>query len=399
MESKIYKKILEENKNSCANPHIGVIIKRKRRSLKMTLEEATKGICCVSYLSKLEHGTITPKRYVLNEVLERLNLKEENLRSKKEYMELINNCLIEHYYGNDEYIKEAYESITDVENIHYTDVIKSIYYLSVDHLDEAKRCINSALIVKKELETDELYACILASTLLNEKLENYNEALEIIKTIEHTYLGSIEMEKIKLSLLSRIYMVKGKYLPLVNVLISYQDLCYKTVDFKGIIDSKKLFCLSLALNGDESGAIEQYGTIVRSFDNNDESEEFLKELYKALKKPNELLKMPNLDEFEKLWAYNILKEKKKCIEILDRIEISTIKNDRIRLYIESLMKKYYENEFFYNAFLKEEYYPFLLEKGFYEEAKSIHKQLFDYLIIEAKYKDAIKIEKDFKKIF
>ena len=117
-----------------------------------------------------------------------------------------------------------------------------------------------------------------------------------------------------------------------------------------------------------------------------------------MKKPNELLKLESLTESEKLWAYNALKDKNKCIEILDRIKVLEIKDEKFRMYVESMMKRYYENEYFYIIYLREIYYPYLLEHGFYEEAKEVCSILFDFLVVEAKYKDAVKIERDFLKM-
>ena len=130
-----YKDIMNERKNGCANPHIGAIIKRRRKELNMTLEEVTKGICCVSYLSKLENGTITPKKYVLNEVLNRLKLKEENLRSKMDYNKVITTCLIELYYDKTEYIANAYKEIVDVE-MKKSHMYKIILYV-IDHFSSS----------------------------------------------------------------------------------------------------------------------------------------------------------------------------------------------------------------------------------------------------------------------
>ena len=393
-----YKKIIEENKSACANPHIGAIIKRRRHSLNMTLEEVTKGICCVSYLSKLEHGTITPKKYVLNEVLNRLKIKEENLRSKAEYICVIVNCLTELYYGNFEYVNNAFKEITDVEYIHFTDVIKGIYYLFVGNLDEAEKSINNAMIMKKQLEQEELYACIMVLALIQIGRQKYLDALDTIKSIEHTYLGNIELEKLKMSIIAKIYLVLGKYLQLANILILYQDLCSKTVDFIGIINAKKDFCLSLALSGDEMEALEHYKSISRSLKKN-EAKDFLKEIYIALNKPNEVITMSNATDIDKLWAYNLLNDKAKCIEIINKISLQAIDDERVRLFVESLMKKYLENDYFYVAYLRNTYYPFLLEHGFYEEAKRVHKLLFDFLIVESRYKDAVNIDKAFKKLF
>lgn len=398
VKPKLYKKILEENQNSCANPHIGVIIKRRRKNLNMTLEDATKGICCVSYLSKLEHGTIAPKKYVLNEVLERLDMKEENLRSKNEYIGIIQNSLIEYYYGNNNYINEAFLSISDVENIHYTDVIKALYYFVNNEFVKSNESINNALIVKDELDDEELYACIMISTLISIKNNKYREALDIIKNIEDLYMTKIEIEKLKLSLLCKIYQALGMYLPLANTLLIYQDICLKTIDFKGIIEVKKMFGLSLAANNQDNLALEIVNSIKRVA-NEAEANEYLKQIYKTLKKPNELLKKCKTNNYDKLWAYDLLKEKDKCIELLDKINLLEIDDEITRHYIESLMKKYYENEYFYILYVKDIYYPFLLERGIYEEAKNMLSILFDFLIKESKYKEAIRMLKDFKKLF
>lgn len=397
MKSKLYQKMLDDSTNKCANPHIGVIIKRRRHALNMTLEDTSKGICCISYLSKIEHGTIIPKKYVLNEVLERLKIKEENLRSKQEYISLINGCLKSLYYQKKDFIIETYENISEVENIHFTDVLRAIYFYIKNDIDKAEKFVNNALIIKKQLEQEELYACIILSALIHEKRNMYKEALEVIKTIEHIYLGNAETEKLKLSIIVRIYIVLGKYISLANIVMLYQDLCLKTADFSGILFAKEELCMSLALSQDEEGALELYDSFKNTLDKK-KSVLFLKKLYIALKKPNELLKLDCITDIDKLWAYNLLKDKNKCIDILDKMKITEVKDEKNRMFLESMMKRYYENEYFYIIYLKEMYYPYLLEHGFYEEAKSICNTLFDFLIVEAKYKEAVKVERDFRKM-
>lgn len=109
--------------------------------------------------------------------------------------------------------------------------------------------------------------------------------------------------------------------------------------------------------------------------------------------------MSNATIYDKLWAYNLLNDKTNCIDILDKINILQIKDEKIRMFVESMMKKHYENDYFYVAYLRSTYYPYLLAHGLYEDAKEIHNILFDFLIIESRYKEAVKIDKDFKKIF
>ena len=63
------------------------------------------------------------------------------------------------------------------------------------------------------------------------------------------------------------------------------------------------------------------------------------------------------------------------------------------------MKKYFENEYFYASFIKEEYYPYLIEHGYYEQAKEMQAVLFEFLLADGKYKEAIKVSKEFFKYF
>lgn len=395
--AKEYKRILEDNQNKCANPHIGSIIKRRRKNLNMTLEDVTKGICCVSYLSKLEHGTIVPKKYVLNEVLDRLNMKEENLRSKNEYLDIIQKCLVEIYYGDFNLVYQYFENISDVESIHYTDIIKAIYYLVKGNLEEAEKFLNNALIVKQDFDEEELIECILISALIQEEKQKYRDALDIIKTIEYSYVSNIEVEKLKVLTLCRLYMVLGMYLPLSNALIIYEDLCMKTIDYPGLIEAKEQFGLSLAYNKEETAALKIYELVKRVVDKKD-ANEYLKNLYIALEKPNDLLNKCKTNLFEKLWAYNLLKEKNKCREILEDIKIEDAPNERMKLFVQSMMKKYLENDYYYISYLREIYYPYVLEHGFYEEARIAKDIIVDYLTEDARYKEVIKIMKDFKKM-
>ena len=396
--SDIYGKIIEEHENRCANPHIGVIIKKRRKDLNMTLEDVTKGICCVSYLSKLEHGTIAPKDYVMREVLERLDMSESNLRTKNEYLFIITTCLCSLYYETYDEIKKYYDNLSSVERIHFTDIIKAIYYYSIDSLDTAKKFIDQALMVKSDLEDLEINACVIISSLICEKEEKYSEALDIIKKIDNRYIGVMDIDKLRLSLKCKLNLIVGNYLLLSKDLKKFQELCFETIDFKGILIIKEQFGIALAYSGDESGALQLYDSIKESIGVKS-ANMFLKEIYRALKKPKQLLNKCKTNDYDKLWAYNLLKDEKSCLDILKKIKIEEIYDDRIRLFVESLMKKYYENDYFYMLYLKDIYYPYTLEHSIYEDAKDIKDKLVKCLSDEGKYKDALKVIRDFEKIF
>ena len=396
--SDMYEKIIEEHNNKSINPHIGSILKKRRKDLNMTLEEVTRGICCVSYLSKLERGSITPKEYVMREVLERLNMDASALRTKNEYTVIILDCLSSLYYEKYDVIKNYFDNISSVERIHYTDIIKAIYYYTTDAIEIASKCIDAALMVKNDLDDFELNACVIISTLICEKEEKYSEALEIIKKIDDRYIEYIDIDKLRISIKCRLNMLVGNYLFLANDLIKFQQLCFETIDYKGMSIITQQFAISLAYKGDEIGALRLYNSVKESLGVKS-SNYFLKLIYKALKKPKELLKNCKTNDLDKLWAYNTLKETKKCEEILKTIKLEDIYDNRDKLFVQSMMKKYYENEFFYMSFLKEIYYPYALEHSLYEEAFEIKDKLVKYLYQEAKYKDALRVIRDFEKIF
>lgn len=397
-KSDVYGKIIEEHENRCANPHIGVIIKKRRKDLNMTLEDVTKGICCVSYLSKLEHGTISPKEYVMKEVLERLDMSENNLRTKNEYLSIIIDCLYHLYYENNEGIKNYFDNLASLEKIHYSDIIKAIYYYSVDNIELSKKYIDEALVVKGDLDDIELNACVIMSALISEKEEKYGEALEIIKKIDHRFMENVEINKLRLMIKCRLNLIVGNYVILCNDLVKLQECCYNTIDFKGMIIIKEQLGISLAYSGNEIDALELYKSIKTSIGIKS-ANILLKEIYKALKKPSELLKNCKTNEIDKLWAYNLLKEENTCLNILKQIKLEEIYDSRQRLFVQAMMKKYYENEYFYIGFLREIYYPYALEHSLYEDAKDMKEQLVKFYTADAKYKDALKVIRDFEKIF
>lgn len=397
-KSDVYKKIIEEHENKCANPHIGVIIKKRRKDLNMTLEDVTRGICCVSYLSKLEHGTIVPKEYVMKEVLQKLDMSENNLRTKNEYIKIIIACLCLLYYEEYDEIKKWFNSIASVEKIHFTDIIKAIYYYSRNNLTLAKSFIDEALVVKSDLEDIELYACIIVSALIAESEEKYGEALEIIKRLDDRFIENVTIIKLKLMIKCRLNLVIGNYVILERDLYVLEAYCKDTIDFKAMIIIKEQLIIALAYDGNEYEALKLYEDI-KSTIGSKGSNLLLVEIYKALKKPNELLKKCKITDIDKLWAYNLLKDEKNCLELLKNIRLEDVTDERQRLFIQSIMKKYYENEYFYMMYLKEIYYPYALEHFLFEDAKEMKNQLVKYLTLDSKYKEALKVVSDFDKVF
>ena len=57
---------------------IGSLIKRKRKELNVTQDEISKGICSISYLSKIENNQIVPSDFYVREIMDKLDIDEGN---------------------------------------------------------------------------------------------------------------------------------------------------------------------------------------------------------------------------------------------------------------------------------------------------------------------------------
>ncbi|MFA5560345.1 MAG: helix-turn-helix transcriptional regulator [Acholeplasmataceae bacterium] len=97
-------------------PPFGSAIKFQRNKMKMTLEEASEGICSVSYLSKLENNLIEASDRFIEPLKKRFNLEIEDIELHKTYEEDFEEMIqtyfwqdkdrlisIDHYYKKPDY--------------------------------------------------------------------------------------------------------------------------------------------------------------------------------------------------------------------------------------------------------------------------------------------------------
>ncbi len=118
----------------------GTLIKQHRKFNNMTLEELADGICSVSYLSKIEHDSISASDEIYRLLEQRLNIKLVDIND--EYDEGIFNHLIKWYeaiqHGDVELIKQLekklqplLETNQNIELNHLYKVIKAISDLKI----------------------------------------------------------------------------------------------------------------------------------------------------------------------------------------------------------------------------------------------------------------------------
>lgn len=176
----IYKKALMK---SSKNKTTGSIIRSQRMSQNMTLDEATEGICSISYLSKIENGEITANPMILIQLAERLNINEDRM-------------------GRSENIKEALEKI--MESILLCKKLSTLYYVAnKDKLDyrsklityayyvtnakyiNAYECYEKLMVDIEKLSLSELDIFLILTSIYLRKNSRAIEALKINYVMSH----------------------------------------------------------------------------------------------------------------------------------------------------------------------------------------------------------------------
>lgn len=385
-KSYVLEKIIDNKKNNIANCHIGMIIKKKRLESKMTLEETTKGICCVSYLSKLEHGIIEPKKYVMQEVLERLNVKDTALRSSVEYDELILDVLKAIKDCNIDRVNSIYNTLSDDDDIHFADVIRAAYFLQNKNYDEAIKCIEKTLSVKEHLDNQEIIAVILLIAIYNYELKDYGESLDCCLLLDGYFISDLHTNILRLKLIIENKYILGEYSTLNDYITIYQSLCVKTCDSDGMKRSFYLYSMSIANTKQRYEAFKVYNNVSESL-STEKKLMWEKDLYITLNDVDEALKY-ELTTVEKLWAYDVKGNKEMIEQLIKEINIDSL-DIMEKIFVESIRLKYFDNEFSYIQYLRKTAFAFACEHGIYRESNYYGKILIEEFAKKSRYKEAL----------
>lgn len=133
---------------------ISQAIKRERLEQNLTLESIAKGICSLSYLSKIENFTIIPHASYLEALCERLNIDFDKIidaQRRNDLNEVLKFYLYEMYSN----IEEAYLAL---ENPYYNvndSLIKIVYHLYKGNFTEVEKEIKYVNEVRSTLTVNE----------------------------------------------------------------------------------------------------------------------------------------------------------------------------------------------------------------------------------------------------
>ncbi len=185
MNLKIYEKEVMYRINSKykSQRSIGEYIRKERLSQGLKQELVCKGICSVSYYSRIESNKVSPSRLYINKILGKLNKavpSNLNNDSNQNNKELVNNLLTAMEYKNNKIVDEVYIKIKHNQDINQElyEFIYSIYYMKISHIPPL---INSLHQQQIHFDNEELLLYLENLGTYYALTNKYNDAEKCLK--------------------------------------------------------------------------------------------------------------------------------------------------------------------------------------------------------------------------
>lgn len=192
----------------------GLLIKSNREKLGFKQEYLCKGICSISYLSKIEKGTVIPSEDITNMLVNKLGINFNNdiefVRKGKKIFEEISRA---NYLGIP-IDKDRLEEIRKNKYLYLNSPLNIDYQLFelFDTLFEVKS--TNILEYKEYMDNDQLYKAYLITSFVNEDINLLEEA----KKINYTAYVVNQMAYIK--------WINGKYYEAIELFLEALNLAY-----------------------------------------------------------------------------------------------------------------------------------------------------------------------------
>ncbi len=211
---------------------LGAVMKYSRLKMRLTLDNLSKGICCISYISKIENGKIVPDYIIARKLFEKLGLDLANTLDIIAASNL-EKTISSWFYCDKKDIAEAYETVKESTFSTKTSLLKCFYYLQNLMFDDLNNKLLEIETIEKKLEPlekDVFYYLRIEAALTLNRLET---ALMISKNYKFSDINFdilkylIDEQKFKLNYFNKEDKVVSK---------NYHDL---KKSFKGWIPERR----------------------------------------------------------------------------------------------------------------------------------------------------------------
>lgn len=214
-------KIAQKNKDEYYSEYalIGDAIKKRRLEINDTQTLVAKGVCSVSYLSKVENNKMVPSHQVVEKLSERLNIDVMSLIPNG----LGNKLLIEGmkcFYNEDlEALLNIEEAVLNTQHQQLIEVYKMLVsYMSDQLLDAQSRMLDLELrVMSMDKKTLQVY--LVVSSFILYDLESFDKAFQAVNMLGRFEQLLPYVEALKSGMMGAIY---AKFDMAVEA-----DLCFK----------------------------------------------------------------------------------------------------------------------------------------------------------------------------
>lgn len=206
-----YAKLLEELKNSASKKesasNIGAIIRGARLERKMTQGELAKGICSVSYLSKIENGMYDTSNLYVQEIMQRMGIKVERHHTM-DHTGVVYDILMA-YYHRDHLALQGMRLRFEKPLVPAEWLVELTY--SVLKQEENKPALEFLNQNRRVLGKEELYLFLLMQAMHELQAYKIKEVTKVVAFLKDLEVEAVPYSVISLYILGRYYLLLGFY--------------------------------------------------------------------------------------------------------------------------------------------------------------------------------------------
>ena len=348
---------------------VGQEIKKRRLQLSKTQDEVAEGICCVSYLSKVENNMIAPNASYVSDILRKMDLPDLKTFVTDTYEKYQKALLKDYFMNTDKNSKLILEKANKLDVSYLADLLRFMSYVNMKDIQEADKLIEPLYTLKGSMNEEDLLLYIFYLSAYFILVEKYKKAGEMIVLLDFFEINDVYLKGSIIRLKIIVCYMLHKLSAIHSLYESYMGLCLELGIQSNMLEVRKIYYLSII----ESGFSEKFFQMVESdfTFKRDYKMIALGYLYnrdyllglKALKAVRNqdstyyLLKIFLLDRLYNSFEIN------KLIEEIPQDVLS--KMDLTELHLLNMMQKKHKsvNKFEYKVYLRDVAIHFFMEKG------------------------------------
>lgn len=210
------------------------MLKNERLRRKMTLEEASRDICSVSYLCKLENSQIKTNDDYVKALCDRYSISYNTL-SEATTVNYVDEVIKNVFLGKDSEIEVLYEKVDKLGFSSNIQIVKCFYYLQKNEYKKFENAIKELDEVKYTLNETEGVTLIYLVVLYNMLRYNYNEAYRYLKLLD---LVKVTNKKLYYLILEASIEISYYTKNASRLFVSYNE--YEKIDYVGYPIARKV---------------------------------------------------------------------------------------------------------------------------------------------------------------